>query len=267
LIPKIDPYLFVEQIARTRSGIKLLNVYKGLPISYGVSIHSIGSSEIQVHSNRNQLACLYYQRETYLQGEELPFIIRSQVMSLHLSKEDAVLSNLEIAPNNIGKRAQIRVEPEEHLPALIKFDRSPSDFFVPVADISAEGAGIYFENYMFPAKLCQPGNEMTLTVWLPDVNATKRKKLLTKPLAESRKPRFPSRIDLSKGEEGKVVLTTRGKVISIHSEFHSGRYRVGLKLFFQDLSRTVILHYISQRQSEIIRDLSVLTDELYSRKR
>jgi hypothetical protein len=62
-------------------------------------------------------------------------------------------------------------------------------------------------------------------------------------------------------------LSTKGKVVSIHPEFHAGRYRIGLKLFFRDLSRTVILHYISQRQSEIIRDLSVLTDELYSRKR
>jgi hypothetical protein len=242
-------------------------VYKGLPVSNGVSIHSVGNSEIQVHSNRHQIACLYYQRETYLQAEELPFTLRSQVMSLHLGKEDAVLANLEIAPNSIGNRSQIRVEPDEPLFAAIQFDGSASEFFVPVVDISAEGAGVYFEHYMFPARLCQPGNEISMSIWLPDTNSSKRKKPLTKALIESRCLKSFSRSDLPKGQEGKVVLTTKGKVVSVHPEFHSSRYRIGLKVFFRDLSRTVILHYISQRQSEIIRDLSILTDELYSRKR
>jgi hypothetical protein len=267
LIPKIDPYLLLERIARNRSEIKLLNVYKGLPVSYDVKIHSIGDSEIQVHSNRNQLACLYYQRETYLQGEELPFTLRSQVMSLHLGKDDAILANVEVAPNSIGNRAQIRVEPEEPLLAAIRFDGSPSEFFVSIADISAEGAGVYFENYMFPTRLCQSGKEISMSIWLPDSSLSKKKKLPTKPLIESRSFRSVSRSDLPSGQEGKVVLSTKGKIVSIHPEFHAGRYRIGLQLFFRDLSRTVILHYISQRQSEIIRDLGVLTDELYSRKR
>ena len=263
----MDPYLLLEQIARNQSEIKLLNVYKGLPISYDVRIHSIGNSELQVHSNRNQLACLYYQRETYLQGEELPFTLRSQVMSLHLGKEDAVLANLEIAPNSIGNRTQIRVEPDEPLLAVIRFEGSSSEFFVPVADISAEGAGVYFEHYMFPTRLCQPKSGISMSIWLPDTNSSKRKKLPTRSLVESRNSKLFSRSDLPNGQEGKVVLTTKGNVVSVRPEFHSSRYRIGLRLFFKDLSRTVILHYISQRQSEIIRDLSVLTDELYSRKR
>jgi hypothetical protein len=267
LIPKVDPYLLLEQIARNRSGIKLLNVYKGLPISYDVSLHSIGDSEIQVHSNRNQLACLYYQRETYLQGEELPFILRSQVMSLHLGKEDAILANLEIAPNSIGNRSQIRVEPDEPLLAAVQFHDSPSEFFVPIADISAEGAGVYFEHYMFPARLCRPGNEISMSIWLPDTSSSKRKKPPTRPFIESRNSKSLFRPDLTRGQEGKVVLTTKGKIVSVRPEFQANRYRIGLRLFFADLSRTVILHYISQRQSEIIRDLSLLTDELYNRKR
>jgi hypothetical protein len=267
LISSIDLYPLLWQIAKNRSEIKLLNVYKGLPISHDVSIHSIGNSEIQVHSSRHQLACLYYQRETYLQGEELPFILRSQVMSLHLGKEDAVLANLEIAPNSIGNRTQIRVEPDEPLLSVIQFNGSASEFFVPLADISAEGAGVHFEHYMFPARFCQPGNELSMSIWLPDTNSRISKKLPTRPLIESVNTNPFSRGDLPKGQDGKVVLTTKGKVVSVHPDFQSNRYRIGLKLFFKDLSRTVILHYISRRQSEIIRDLSVLTDELYSRKR
>jgi hypothetical protein len=266
-LPRINLYVLLGQIARNRSGIKLLNVFKGLPISYDVHINSVSDSEIQVHSNRYQLACLYYQRETYLQGEELPFILYSQVLSLHLGKDDAILTNLEIAPNSIGNRMQIRVEPGEPLVASLRFSTSSPEIFVPLTDISEVGAGAYFEDYLFPAKLCRPGNEFSMTINLPDTVSQKIKKLATKPLMEGQNVKSFLTTDSLRSQDNKVAVTTRGKIISVRSEFHSKRYRVGMKLFFKDLSRNVILQYISQRQSEIIRDLSVLSDELYSLKK
>jgi len=267
LVPSPNLYLLLGQVARNQSGVKLLNVFKGLPISYDVHINSIGDSEIQVHSNKYQLACLYYQRETYLQGEELPFVLYSQVVSLHLGREDATLTNLEIAPNNIGNRTQVRVEPNEPLVASLRFTGSASDFFVPLADISGEGASAYFENYMFPFRLCQPGNEISMTINLPDAISQKVKKLSTKPLMEGQSVKSFLNTDSLRSQDNKVVITTKGKIVSVHPEFQLKRYRVGMRLFFKDLSRTVILQYISQRQSEIIRDLSILSDELYTLKK
>jgi hypothetical protein len=257
LIPKINLHLLLGQIAKNRAQIKLLNTYKGLPIAHDASIRMVGVSDIHVHTDKHQLACLYYQRETFLQGEDLPFVLRSHVMSLHLGKEDAVLANLEVAPNNIGNREQIRVEPDEPLVATIRFSGSSSEFFALLADLSGEGAGVYFESYMFPTRLCQPGNELSMTVALPDKVMPNTRKLSTKPL----------RAESLKGQDGRVIITTLGKVVSVHPDFQSKRYRVGCKLFLKDLSRTVILQYISQRQSEIIRDLGVFADELYSRRK
>lgn len=257
-------YPYLRQIASNHSAVKLLNVYKGLPISYDAKIHSVGESEIQVHSNRYQLACLYYQQETYLQGEELPFGLRAQVLSLHLTNESATLSNLEAAPNKVGLRSQIRVEPEEQLIALIQFQGAPMSVTAPIADISAEGAGIYLEPYMFSPRLCQVGNLVSVSISLPDTVSQKLIKT-TRPLRDIRTT-GPLRHDAAAiGSAGTVVLTTTGKITSVHSELI--RYRVGLRLLFKDLSRTVILQYIAQRQSEIIRDLSILTDELYHRKK
>ncbi len=259
----MDIYPYLRQIARNRSDIKLLNVYKGLPIAYDAQIEAVGNSEIQVHSNRYQLACLYYQQETYLQGQELPFVLRSQVVSLHLGNESATLSNLEAAPNNVGNRSQIRVEPETPLVALIQFSGAPMSVAAPIADISAEGAGVYLEPYMFSPRLCQIGNQVSVSITLPDTVSQKLIKT-TKPLREI-KTTGPLRPDASIGSAGTVVLTTTGKITSVRSELI--RYRVGMRLFFKDLSRTVILQYIAQRQAEIIRDLSILTDELYNRKK
>lgn len=266
MLPYVDPYLLLEQIARNRSELRLLNIFKGLPISHDVRINSIDNSEIQVLSNRNQLACLYHQRETYLQGAELPFILRSQVVSLHLGKESATLANLVVAPNGIGKRMQIRVEPDEPLLAVVKFDGSSVDFFALIADISAEGAGIYFENFMFPYRLCKPGNTISVTIPLPDTVSYKTKKLPTKPLRENRISSTSFQSDVSKGQDGKVVISTRGVVVSVHPEFRMGRYKVGMRLHFKDLARAAILQYIARRQTEIIRDLGALSDDLHNRK-
>lgn len=259
MIVNSDLHLVLRQLASTQPNIKLLNVYKGLPISYDAFISSVGEQEIRVHSNRFQLACLYYQRETYLQGNDLPFLLRSQVTSLHLGREDATLTGFEVAERGIGARAQIRVEPEESLIARVKFDGSSMEFLAPLADISAEGASALFEHYVFPMRLCRPGNSITLTLSLPDSVAQKIKKISTKPL--------PLSPEAWRAHTDAVVITTYGKVISVRAETDLHRYRVGMRLFFKDLSRTVILQYISQRQSEIIRDLSVLTDELYSLKK
>jgi hypothetical protein len=240
----MDILQHLREIARNQSAVKLLNVYKGLPISHDTQISSVGESEIRVHSNRFQLASLYYQQETYLRGETLPYVLRSQVASLHLGKEDATLTQLEVASNDVGKRSQIRVEPGDTLIALIQFFGAPMGLAAPIADISADGAAVYLEPYMFSPKLCRPGNQVSVSITLPG-NVSQRIK--------------------KSSESGIFALSTTGEVISVRSELI--RYRVGMRLFFKELSRTVILQYISQRQSAIIRDLSQLADELYSQKK
>jgi hypothetical protein len=245
----------------------MLNIFKGLPISYDTSIDFVDGTEIQIRSNRQQIACLYYQGVSYLQGEELPSIIRSQVISLNLAKESAVFSNFEAVKNSIGNRTQIRVEPNEPLVVAIQFDGSAYEMLAPIADISADGASVYFEAYMFPSRLSQPGNEFTMTISLPDSVSHKIKKLSQKPNSENRKSNLSSRSSLTERTDGKIIITTRGRVVEVRPEFHLKRYRVSVRLFFKDLGRMVILQYISQRQSEIIQDLRILSDELYNFKK
>lgn len=267
MIPNANPYLLLEQAVRNQSEIRLLNIFKGLPISYDARVNFIGGSEIQVQSNVYQIACLYFQRETYLLGEDLPFILHSQVVNLHLGREEATLANLEAADKGIGDRMQIRVEPEEPMVVVVRFEGSSSEFHALLADISAEGAGIYFEDYMFPSRLCQRGNEISATFSLPDTIAQKIKKLPTRPLREGRITGSLTQSELPKGQDGRVAITTSGKIVSALRDFPFSRYRVGLKLHFRDLSRAAILQYIAQRQTEIIRDLGILSDGLHHLKK
>ncbi len=253
----IDVFNILGQNAKNGSGIRLLNIYKGLPISYETTISSIGQAEIQVSSNQQQAACLYYQRETYLQVKESPFIIRSQVISLNLGKEQAVLSNFELAKNNIGNRSQIRVEPDEPLMATVYPTGAIVGINSPLADISAEGASFFVDAFLFSGRVFQPGSELTMTITLPDTVAQKIKRNSPKPLVDIRKGR----------DEGQISITARGKIISARPETAQNRYRIGARMHFQDLARMVILQYISQRQIEIIRDLRILSNELFRLKK
>ncbi len=259
--------LLLDQLAKSQSEIRMLNIYKGLPITCDTSIHSVGEFEIRVPSSKQQIACLYHQRETFLHGENLPFLIRSQVISLNLDKEEAVLSNFEVAKSDIGKRAQIRVEPEESLISFIQFVGLTYDIPAPLADISAEGASIYLDTLQYSSRLFQPGNEISITISFSDTLSQKIKKLNTKALTESRISKPMPRPNASMRPDGNVIITSRGKITSVHQEPRLDRYRIGMRLYFQDLARMVILQYLSQRQSEIIRDLRILSEELYSRKR
>lgn len=254
----------LRQVARNRSSIKLLNIYKGLPISYDTNIVSVGISEILVPGSKSHIACLYYQGESYLQGDDLPAVIRSTVKSLNLAQNYAILENFEIARENIGKREQIRVEPDDPLIAAIKFKGSAYDFLVPLADISASGASVYFESYMFPARLAQPGNELTMTISIPDFVARKMKRLPPRPGSEGRNVTAPLRSNPPGGQDGQIAITASGKVIAVRPEMETERHRVSAQLFFRDLSKMVILQYIAHRQSEIIKDLRVLSEDLYS---
>jgi hypothetical protein len=174
------------------------------------------------------------------------------------------LTNLEVAGKSIGSRSQIRVEPDQPLFAHVQFNGAPIGLTVTVVDISAEGAGISLEPYMFSPRLCQPGNLVSVSITLPDTVSQKIKKSFAKPLKDIRTT-GALHPDASIDSAGTVVITTTGKVTSVRSELV--QYRLGLRLYFRDLSRTVVLQYISQRQSEIIRDLGLLTDDLYKRKR
>lgn len=265
----MDVLQILRQAARDQSGIRLLNIYKGLPISYDTSIASVGTAEIQVPSSKNHIACLYYQGETYLQGEALPAIIRSKVVRLNLASDFAIFGDFEAVKNDIGKRMQIRVQPDEPLIVSIQFKGSAYDFLVPLDDISANGASFFFENYMFPARLAQPGNELTMTITIPDFVARKMKKLSQRPGGEGRKVTapLPLRPTPSGGLDGQIVITASGKVITIRSDVETQRYRVSSQLFFKDLSRMVILQYISHRQTEIINDLRLLSEDLYNGKK
>jgi len=252
---------------RNETQIKLLNTYRGLPISYDAKISLVNETEVHVTSNKMQIACLYHQRETFIQNEKLPFTIRSQVMSLNLAKEDAALSDFEVAENNIGKRMNIRVEPEGILIGVIQFKGYPTKVIAPIFDISIYGVSVHIEDFLFPARICQPGSEISMTITIPESAIQKPKKVLASPLADNKNNRSLVRSTLPLSSDRNIEINAWGKILAVRPEPSQSRYRVGIKLYIKDQERMLVSQFISLRQAEIIRDLRILSDELYNRKK
>lgn len=204
----MDLLSILRQIAREQSSIRLMNIYKGLPISYDTNIASVGATEIQVPCSKNHIACLYHQGESYLMGESVPVVIRAKVLRLSLTKDYAVLSDFESAQDNIGKRMQIRVEPGEPIMASLEFKGSSFEFIAPLADLSANGASVFFESTMFPGRLSKPGSELTMSIPLPDSMAHKVKKITQKASSDVRKTLPPP-------QGNHVVVNAHGKVVTV----------------------------------------------------
>lgn len=258
----------LRQLFARQSEIRLLNIYKGLPISYDAKLSSVGDTDVRVTSNRYQIACLYYQRGTYIQSDDMPYTISCQVVSLNLAKEDAQLAEFELATNNIGNRMNIRVEPaDEGLIGTIQFKGYPNKVAASIADISIHGASVMVEDFLFSTRLFQAGNEMSMSISFPETIIQKTKKVYTSLASENRNTRSIIKPSLPAAQNGKIDITAWGKILAVRQEPNQSRYKVNIKFYIKDAERLALSQYISQRQTEIIRDLRILADELYSRKK
>lgn len=265
MAPSLDLMDLLGQIPKNQPEIRLLNIYKGLPINYDASISSVGIDDIRVLASKYQLACLYHQGETYIQANKLTYTIKSQVMSLNLGREEAVLSNFELAPNTIGNRMNIRVEPGNDLNGVLQFKGYPNKVVTPIADISIYGTSVFVDDFLFPVRLFQPGNDISMAISFPAVALQKPKKVFTSQLSETRNTRSRTRNTSIIEMDGNVDINAWGKILSVRPDPQNRRYRVSIKFYIKDPERMLVSQYISLRQSEIIHELQVLTNELYDR--
>jgi len=97
-----------QQIRREKKEIKLINVYKGFPISYPGTVIAVGKKAIKVKTEAFQTVCLYLEKETYIQGDIFPAVVMANVVGLDFGKLEASLSAFRYVVGGIGDRKQVR---------------------------------------------------------------------------------------------------------------------------------------------------------------
>jgi len=124
--------------------ISLLNVYKGVPISYVASIIRVINERITVKVHKNQALCLNIEGQTYIQSRLFDKPIKAKVMSVNTAEQIAILTDFSFADPSIGKRETIRVDMEHDDQSNVVIISRNSDMRLlgKLNDISTNGIGV-----------------------------------------------------------------------------------------------------------------------------
>jgi len=124
--------------------VTLLNVYKGVPISYAASIIRVINERLTVKVHKNQALCLNIEGQTYIQSKLFDRPIKAKVMSVNTAEQIAILTDFSFADPSNGNRTNIPVdvEPDEQTNVVIISRNSDVRLLGKLNDISATGIGV-----------------------------------------------------------------------------------------------------------------------------
>jgi hypothetical protein len=270
----------LDEFAASKAEIHLMNVYKGVPLSFPAVIMGGGARGLHVQADRYQVVCMYIEKETYIQSNRLPHILSAQVIDLDLAQRTAFLAGFLAAPSGIGSRMQVRVELGEPLDGKLQNHQRGRFLKGELVDLSQDGLGFILDGENIPAGEFFKGARVSLSLYLPGLYEKGTGKTL--PLSLERPAeRFdrenvhftpfggPARGIPAPGEGASSGQTKQspevliqGRVANIQRQASQGGWRVGVRINPNDPSRPLIGQLIAQRQAEIIREIKSLYELL-----
>ncbi len=201
--------------------LKLLNIYKGLPISTQSKILKMEEDKIIVTAEKIQKFVMEMEKEVVLQSAHLPGDIHAEVHFIDSGRPLAILKNLEMMKTSINNRKHTRVTVTSRLPITLKIDKSHYTGYVH--DISINSIAILFNSDKFEENVLK-GSRAEVSFKLPWQN-----------------------------DEGFVNITLQASVLFNRNEkeFH----KVVVLLEPDDTGESYIFDYIYKRQKELIREI------------
>jgi hypothetical protein len=277
MVTRAELMQIFQNILQAQEHIRLLNVYKGVPIAYEASLVSVAEDTIQIKTNPYQIVCLYREHETFIQSPLLPTMISAQVSTMTPAEMQAELGAFEDVPSGVGDRRQVRVQPEVAVKGDIFTPGMGEAYQAELGDISSEGLAIYVPRRNFYPTVYRRGVKITITVRLPgdydlppehekdqpDDTRNPLYRFSREALRVSHAPGVLKRTGSLDGAQTRrrapfPDMDIRGNIVNIQEEPDAGRFRVGVRILAGDGSRALIQRFISQRQAEIVRELQAI---------
>jgi len=271
MITEEEILIAFQQALNQKKEIKLINTYKGLPISFPASVISVTHDSAMVKVDRSQIVCMYHDHDTFVQGETFKETIKAYLTQIDLVKLEVILSYFEIPDSSFNDRSNIRVEPNNPISGNIKTREARIPFRGQLADISENGMGIFIEERLFHPNIYHPGAEIAVEVNLPSSGKFGTRTVIQYGSGKkdeqfdaqiSRLNMFPettkagtslSSTTFSLDQAGGLEL--HGTVVRVNREQSLRRYRIGIRLKPNEMMRTIINMFVNSRQTEIITEI------------
>jgi hypothetical protein len=218
--------LYLVNFLNNGNPLKMYNIYRGLPISYPVSLAALEQDRIILKVHKYQATCLELQRWTFLDGDGLPRAVQAVAVSIFVSKEQAALYDFSYASPGVGKRSLVRVQPRDPIP--VKLVMKSNQVRGQLADISIEGAGVYTSAIFYGQGGLTLNAGLEMVIQFPD------------------SPR---------------LLKMQAMVVNVVR--HAGQARLGVMAMPDAADKQVIAQFIARRQAEIQRELQEAYQALY----
>jgi hypothetical protein len=266
-----------KRAAKANQAIYLLNVYKGVPISYEATLVDVSWATVKVKTQKYQVVCLYRERETYVQSRLWGDTLHARVVEVDIPKTEAVLTNFEYVKSRIGDRMRVRVQPQEPLEGDLHAKDVSQSFRCELADLSQDGVAIYISSRLYSPQIYAKGVPVTLDLQFPGSYTIteydpKEAPSRPPPVADhssredwwmlSTHSRLQNSDEYSERQVRLPELKIKGTVVNAREEPAFRRYRIGIRINLDDFSRTVISQFIFQRQTDIIKELKAVYESL-----
>ncbi len=256
--------------------VNLLNVYKGVPLSFPAKIVQVDESFLHVETDNHQAVCMYLEKATFVQSTALVDILRAEVIGLDAKQHIATLGNFSKVEQDIGNRNLVRIQPQEPLEGDV---RLPSDDQVErgeLADLSQNGLAIFMTRKTVEYWRLQIGQELVVALNLPgaftigeyrveplnnnqpiDRFARDNIRYSPVPSRELKKSELPGPVTPARKVMNPRFLI-KASIVNLGLDSDRERYRIGMRILSTDPPRPLISQFIAKRQSEIIREIKSL---------
>lgn len=154
------------KIAQAGAPVRLINVYKGMPVVTEARIDNIDTRGVQFRLTPSQMVCLQLEGQSHISSESLPSVVRARLVEIDFPSGTARLNNFGYAPRNIGKRTPVRVRPTEPIPVLIT--SGTRRLRGSLGDISELGVGLFsLAAQTYHPGLLQRDSQVKISLRLP----------------------------------------------------------------------------------------------------
>jgi len=221
-----------DVIADQEKPIRLINAYRGMPVSYEANIVTINQGYVALKVHPYQATCMALEGKTHVQSDLLSEVYRAKAVAVDVLKSQAILTEFTGAGGTVGNRMTVRVQPREPIDAEI-YD---GEHRIPgkLADISSTGVGVFtFATYIYGDLTFEKGGKVFIDFRLP--------------IAES-------------------IVRCQGKITSLVHQAGTFLHRLGLQITAIPASEPVLLQYVAMRQEEILEELKRVYKSMYQDK-
>jgi hypothetical protein len=213
----------INRLHRTDRKIRLINITDKIPTTSSANIVAIVGDTIFVKAHEAQFACMNRDKETFLQSDYIPDVVKAQVITLDFTHRLVALSSFEYVERWVEQRKQERVSPDNPVRVVMQNLEQGIEIDGDLVDISPGGMSFSLAHTRHNPTMYEKGTKVVTIIGLP-----------------------------LHGDTPHAELSISGTIANKVCGSDETRGRIGIQTSPDSTSISVIEAYMSQRKNKML---------------